>query len=823
MAPPTRKHFVEWEEEYVSNDRGSRVVHYNLKDRHGNIKLAVIGTERSLRHMVYVVADEFLHLANVNKSSSSSTKWRSRREVVDWLTSLLSKPRPTSSGDHITKSPREGSVRMLDMGVPNVDEMGEQTDNIHKSKGHFRRKLRATSKDIVWLGTAWTCRKHLRHYQSFRRNGITISVHDFVYVMAEGKERHIAYLEDMYEDAKARKSIRVLWFHKANEVVNDIPPPLPHLKEVFFTPCLQVLSVECVDGPATVLTPEHYDKCLVKLPPEAVAELHMCCRQLDNEGIRSFNLSQLEGYWQQKILSSIDLALSQCSPKHDLTSDSLEADEEDTELNMAIRKGPRKCRSSRRRNGIPNSSCGGATGEAILDVSGSLYRLSVCIGAERDCTPDSRPLINTMGQSQKLGDVHEQGPVSFGIGDGVELLSQDSGIRGCWFRCTVIDKQLLRLKVCYEDVQNEDETGNLEEWIPAFRLAAPDNLGIRIPGRPTVRPCPPEDKTSSSFEVGTAVDAWWNEGWWEGVVVMVKEPSAEVHVYFPGENEMSIFQRSNLRISRDWVNNQWIHVKETPNLAATLVCSVKNEECLQSATLFRDCTPFSTSDEVGGSVACSDSKSPVSLVSVRESSELEGDENLYNADSNLELKGEEIAGFSGKGFGFSDYIAKDKKMRSPEGSCLKTEPWRNCSADMLSDQRKPVLTTQGVDSEGNEAEYCASNLASDGVLSDLRWKSSKKRQRTREAAIPSRDRSSHGKASKQLGTKMVMHCDGLKSGEETALANNTQGFASRHGNDEDLAKTKKLRQGLKPILGCPPIESNLLMSSMPFSNLVMSR
>jgi len=46
---------------------------------------------------------EFLHLTSNNKSSSSSSmKWRSRREVVDWLTSLSSKPCPTSSGDHIT-------------------------------------------------------------------------------------------------------------------------------------------------------------------------------------------------------------------------------------------------------------------------------------------------------------------------------------------------------------------------------------------------------------------------------------------------------------------------------------------------------------------------------------------------------------------------------------------------------------------------------------------------------------------------------------------------------------------------------------------------
>lgn len=103
MAPPISRPFVEWGEKYVSKDRGSRVVHYYLIDRHGNTKLAVVGTERSLRHMVYVVSEEFMHLTNNSKSSSSSSmKWRSRREVVDWLSSLLPKSRPASSEDHIT-------------------------------------------------------------------------------------------------------------------------------------------------------------------------------------------------------------------------------------------------------------------------------------------------------------------------------------------------------------------------------------------------------------------------------------------------------------------------------------------------------------------------------------------------------------------------------------------------------------------------------------------------------------------------------------------------------------------------------------------------
>lgn len=81
--------FVEWRENIISQERGSRVVHYYLEDSKGQSHLAVIGTERSLRHMLYVVSEEFQQSYCPDKSGVSSLKWRSRREVVDWLSSFL--------------------------------------------------------------------------------------------------------------------------------------------------------------------------------------------------------------------------------------------------------------------------------------------------------------------------------------------------------------------------------------------------------------------------------------------------------------------------------------------------------------------------------------------------------------------------------------------------------------------------------------------------------------------------------------------------------------------------------------------------------------
>ncbi|XWS23343.1 hypothetical protein CRYUN_Cryun28dG0004900 [Craigia yunnanensis] len=47
--------FVGWEEHVICQERGNRVVHLYLKETSGILMLAVVGKERSIRHMIYVV------------------------------------------------------------------------------------------------------------------------------------------------------------------------------------------------------------------------------------------------------------------------------------------------------------------------------------------------------------------------------------------------------------------------------------------------------------------------------------------------------------------------------------------------------------------------------------------------------------------------------------------------------------------------------------------------------------------------------------------------------------------------------------------------
>ncbi|KAM7263678.1 hypothetical protein ACFE04_001361 [Oxalis oulophora] len=85
--------FVAWEEHIVCHQRGSRVVNYYLKDADGNSVLAVLGTEKSVRHMLYVISGNFIKAYESKNFISPSTKWRAKRHVVDWLTSMTSKNR----------------------------------------------------------------------------------------------------------------------------------------------------------------------------------------------------------------------------------------------------------------------------------------------------------------------------------------------------------------------------------------------------------------------------------------------------------------------------------------------------------------------------------------------------------------------------------------------------------------------------------------------------------------------------------------------------------------------------------------------------------
>ncbi|KAF6145068.1 hypothetical protein GIB67_013419 [Kingdonia uniflora] len=529
---PSVHGFLEWREDFVSQERGSRVVHYYLKDRAGDSILAVVGTERSLRHMVYVVSETFSEVYCSERSINAGFKWRSRREVVDWLTSLLSK-RP-----RISKSPRNDVKQAFGYPDFSTDGLDAPRSRLVNHNSQFAGKFDVYNSDIVWSGDAWKCGKQLKHYPAFCRNGTTITIHSFVFVMAQEENHYVAYLEDMYEDRKGQKKVRARWFHNNREVECVIPLPNPHPREVFITPYAQVISAECVDGPATVLTPEHYGKCLAILSDLSSARVHLCCKEFRSNRVKLFDVSKLRGYFEQTILSCL---------------------EEEFKFNVeGTMQGAKSSRNCKKRQRFITSQNFGEGSE--ITACGPIYQNM------RFLLQGRRPMAVKYIPPEVWVTSY------FKANENVEILCQDSGIRGCWFRCTVLVVSRKQLKVQYDDLMDEDGHGNLEEWVPAFRPAALDKLGMRSPRRLTIRPCPPsEDSTNLSIDIGAAVDVWWNDGWWEGVVTEIDNCGNDsLHIYFPGEDMFSTFSRKDIRSSKEWLRDRWIDIEAKPDILSVI-------------------------------------------------------------------------------------------------------------------------------------------------------------------------------------------------------------------------------------------------------------
>ncbi|KAH8950292.1 hypothetical protein BDL97_10G077200 [Sphagnum fallax] len=671
-----------------------------------------------------------------------------------------------------------------------------------------RKQVQGAKGDVMWVGNAWSCRKRLQHFHSFLRNGIKISVHNFVYVLTE-EDRHIAYVEDMYEDKKMRKMLRVRWFHKTNELPCKIPPPAPLAREVFFTSFPQVLSVECVDGLATVLSPEHFEKCLSLLPAEAAPQLHVCSRQLDNsDGLKPFSIHEVKGYWHQQILSSVGLGLSPVDLPTGVSS-------------------PATC---------SNSEGAVACGDLL-----------------HGCSPaDPRPSSTGRG-----GDKGEEGVSSierhvfFEVGDRVEMLCQDSGLRGCWFKGVVTRRVSRRLKIQYEELQNEDGEGNLEEWVSAWRLAGPDKLGVRIVGRTTVRPFP-TPCTSADYYIGQAVDVWWNDGWWEGIVVS-KEPEGNVKVYFPGEGDISSFHSADLRVSKDWVNGSWVDVHcnyEALN-AASLSSLAKN--CEHPAAVEKKpyaVFPSSTStlSPTTASLQCDAPSTSASEVDKKflqygrngekPSVKSKGGKELFSSDHSDERRlrpgnedVEHLLHFVANCIDTEGELKEEASSAAPQETGCELFPRKSSMP-----QEAPISDV----SPNLDSVSILSNTGGSLVSSDLRWNNARKRMRhggESLAVLRAEHRVNQFQANNLNPAKEL---EDMQAGDGSMSDRENEGLTSpcdheeprwrtgeRSGERDDTLKLKKLRQGhegtLKPIHAPPVGGTPLFLGTAPIANLVMSR
>ncbi|PHT30926.1 hypothetical protein CQW23_27263 [Capsicum baccatum] len=529
--------FFSWEERRVSKEKGRRVVHYYLKDSLGEL-LAVVGTEKSAKHMMYVVTKDYLDAFGQTSTINSDTKWRAKRDVVGWLTSLISEPHRSSPISNTLASGKKRSA---------------------STAGHISDEGQLPSKsisNILWSGTSWTCAKRIKHYPSFSTKGITITVNSFAIIKAEEGGHYLAYLDDFYENKKGEKSVKVRWFQHLQEVQCVIPQLEGHPGEIFITPHTQVIYAESIDALATVLTPEDYERYISLAPENLFSGVYVCCWEFKNNKVMPFSVSELDGYYNQTIFTMLSNHQAQLKSKGPMSHKIKDITREDP-----IKQGPRGSR-------IVGGSCSSG-------IRKSIPGNQLAKGTTPTC-PKLKTKIPSSGPAG-IQLVEPQFKMSFEVGDNLEVLRRNSGLRGCWYRCKVLKVSEKCLKVQYDDIQDYDGPDKLKEWVSSYRVADSDKLGMRCTGRLTIRPRPPEDFSDCSFEVGAAVDAWWSDGWWEGVGVDFDVyGSGHLQGFFPGENRLLEIPKKKVRISRDWMDNKWVEVNGKKDIKSFISSSLND-------------------------------------------------------------------------------------------------------------------------------------------------------------------------------------------------------------------------------------------------------
>uniref|UniRef100_A0ACD5Y9M9 Uncharacterized protein n=2 Tax=Avena sativa TaxID=4498 RepID=A0ACD5Y9M9_AVESA len=655
------KNWVGWEEEVVLDDSGRRVVCYYLRcapPRGGDgvveRDLAVVGKYWGVGNMAYTAHPKFLRSIEAAAIRSpgpsravtvaveaTQLRWKSRREVMDWLTSLVadSPYRTSASAD-----------------TSDGCSVGDHDGGSTASKDALSVFAGNNPKGFAWLCPLPHLDKWRKHYRSFCRDGMRISVHDFIYIKSEeGRECNVGYVEDMYEDGAANNMVVVRWMDKPDDDHGAVLPPDVHEREVFFSYGLQDIGVNCVGGLAPVLNYQHFRMFQRREEEHNKWKPYLCQRQIVGETFHPFNVAQLQGYANQEIVrelsrapSSMAMVVHSKEPNKDktdggqkrkrgeisehqlvknpaapgnVTSDraidshtalvaidtvqklpqcnatNVQSVAKDAPGNVAIKDQAVKKLPECNATNNGQTAAKGAPENVVLINDQTVQKLLPC-SATNDQTvqrllpqnvtseqtggnsapvsaPKSKTVVNkpplsvanaqavlkSASGSGSLGSVLKPNVEElFNVGSRVEALSQDSGIRGCWFRCMIVKKKRRgdHIKVKYQDIRNPEGTGHLKEWLRVERTARPDRLGIRLTGRPLIRPWPSNlPNIPSPSTPGTIVDVRLQDGWWEGIVV---EPRTvgRVTVYFPGEKRIGEFVVGDLRRSFEWVGDKWM-------------------------------------------------------------------------------------------------------------------------------------------------------------------------------------------------------------------------------------------------------------------------
>ncbi|XP_042516304.1 protein AGENET DOMAIN (AGD)-CONTAINING P1-like isoform X2 [Macadamia integrifolia] len=147
-------------------------------------------------------------------------------------------------------------------------------------------------------------------------------------------------------------------------------------------------------------------------------------------------------------------------------------------------------------------------------------------------------MVKPEGPSKKYSS---KSKIKFEKGTQVEISSDEEGYVGAWFVATYVKKVGNKYLVEHKHFTTDDGTELLKEEVDAQHI----------------RPLPPEILIVDRFKRLEAVDAWFNDTWWVGMISKVLDNSKYI-VYFKNTREEMVFQHSSLRLHQDCIDDQWI-------------------------------------------------------------------------------------------------------------------------------------------------------------------------------------------------------------------------------------------------------------------------
>ncbi|KAF7013885.1 hypothetical protein CFC21_027932 [Triticum aestivum] len=415
-------------------------------------------------------------------------------------------------------------------------------------------------------GFTWICKlphldQHRKHYKSFCREGMRISVHDFVFIKSGWRESHVAYVEDMYED---------------RDLVGY---------------GLQDLRVQFVEGVAAVLNPQHFDMFNKISGGHSSWQPYVCSRQIEDDIVGPFDITQLQGYANQEIVKAIVAASS----------------------STAVQAKPPNNKGKAKITGMAAENHAGSSGTVFGEQTMQKQKPPAC-----NATPFSSSFIigdKTMEKQKQKSPPCSATPSSYVISDKtmensviidktMEKQKQEqkempppctatpqshhhaesAATKWYWRR-----EKDNKVRVRYQDLSNFEDKGQLKEWLKVARITEPDHLGIRLTERPMLRPQLPTcyRKIESPIAVGVIVDAWLNGGWWEGIVLQ-QDNVGDVLVYLQGEGRLVELKVDSLRKSFEWREEQWIPLDARKDVADKITLYLKKQKGIRQSAMKKD-------------------------------------------------------------------------------------------------------------------------------------------------------------------------------------------------------------------------------------------